>query len=99
MARGRVRGAAPEAARRRVPHARVARRGAAAVSSQAVTISRLLPFVHHVLVNGAAGVVGVPCREAQVVIAFTVTDGKIVAIDVLSDPERLACLDLSGVLD
>ncbi len=55
--------------------------------------------MHHVLVNGAAGVIVVPRREAQVVMAFTVTDRKIVAIDVLSGPERLARLDLSGVLD
>jgi RNA polymerase sigma-70 factor (ECF subfamily) len=30
---------------------------------------------------------------------FTVAGGKIVAIDVLADPERLAALDLAGVDD
>ena len=74
-------------------------RGAQEVSSQAVTTGRLFPFVHRVLVNGAAGVVVAPRREAQVVMAFTVTNGRIVAIDVLSDPERLAGLDLTGIVD
>jgi RNA polymerase sigma-70 factor (ECF subfamily) len=31
--------------------------------------------------------------------AFTVADGKIVAIDVLSDPERLKQLDLAALDD
>jgi RNA polymerase sigma-70 factor (ECF subfamily) len=31
--------------------------------------------------------------------AFTVTGGKIVAIDVLADPERLQQLDLAGLDD
>jgi RNA polymerase sigma-70 factor (ECF subfamily) len=29
--------------------------------------------------------------------AFTVTDGRIVTIDVLADPDRLAGLDLTGL--
>jgi RNA polymerase sigma-70 factor, ECF subfamily len=30
---------------------------------------------------------------------FTVTDGRIAAIDALADPERLGQLDLTAVLD
>ena len=72
--------------------------GADQVASQALVARQLLPFVHHVLVNGAAGVVVAPRQEAQVVMAFTIIEGRIVAIDVLSDPERLRRLDLTGVL-
>ena len=51
-----------------------------------------------VLVNGAAGVVVVGPRERPfAVIAFTVSGGKITAINALADPERLAQLDLSMI--
>ena len=73
--------------------------GAQQVASQALIAARLMPFVHKVLVNGAAGVIVVPRRQAQVVMAFTIVEGSVAAIDVLSDPERLARLDLSAVLD
>lgn len=72
--------------------------GAQAVARQAFTSSRLSPFVRPALINGAAGVVVAPQGQPQFVMAFTVADGKIVAIDVLSDPERLAQIDLA-VLD
>jgi RNA polymerase sigma-70 factor (ECF subfamily) len=73
--------------------------GAEAVAAQARLTSQLSPFVRPVLVNGVPGVVVAPRGQAQVVMAFTVTDAKIVAIDVLGDPTRLADLDLSAVLD
>lgn len=72
-------------------------RGAQAVGRQAITSSRLSPFVRPALVNGAAGVVVAPQGTAQFVMAFTVADGRIVAIDVLSDPDRLPRLDLSAL--
>lgn len=67
------------------------------VASQAFSSGRLSPFVRPVLVNGAAGVVVPPQGQAQFVMAFTVTDGRIAAIDVLSDPERLRALDLTDL--
>jgi RNA polymerase sigma-70 factor (ECF subfamily) len=70
-------------------------RGAPAVAAQAFTSGRLSPFVRPALVNGAAGVVVAPKGQPQFVMAFTVTDGKIRTIDVLSDPERLQQLDLA----
>lgn len=73
--------------------------GADQVAAQAALTSRLAPFVRWVLVNGVVGVVVAPRGQAQVVMAFTVTDAKIVAIDVLADPERLGGLELSAVLD
>ncbi|MFJ8163479.1 sigma-70 family RNA polymerase sigma factor [Streptomyces sp. NPDC096136] len=73
--------------------------GARTVAGQAVTYGSLAPFVRPALVNGAAGVVVVRKDRAVSVMAFTVVEGRIVAIDVLSDPERLAALDLSALAD
>jgi RNA polymerase sigma-70 factor (ECF subfamily) len=54
--------------------------------------------VRPALVNGAAGVAVTVDGQPVSVMGFTVTDGKIVAIDALGDPERLSQLDLA-VLD
>jgi RNA polymerase sigma factor (sigma-70 family) len=80
------------------PGASVVLRGAAAVAEQALTFARLSPFVRPALVNGAAGVVVAPGGRPFSVMGFTVTGGKIVEIDAVSDPERLRQLDLA-VLD
>lgn len=45
------------------------------------------------LVNGAAGLVTRRNGRMVAVLGFTITHGKIVAIDVLADPERLSRLD------
>ena len=50
--------------------------------------------VRHAVVNGGAGVVVTLDGRPVAVMAFTVAGGRIVAIDALSDPERLARLDL-----
>ncbi|MFE9219979.1 sigma-70 family RNA polymerase sigma factor [Streptomyces lavendulae] len=71
--------------------------GARTVAGQAVTYGSLTPFVRPALINGAAGVVVVRKDRAVSVMAFTVVGGKIVAIDVLSDPERLKSLDLTAL--
>jgi RNA polymerase sigma-70 factor (ECF subfamily) len=70
-------------------------RGAEQVARQAVTGERFAPFVRPALINGAAGVVVVARGRVLSVMGFTVADGRIVAIDVLWDPARLADLDLS----
>jgi len=72
-------------------------RGAQAVAEQALTFSRLAPFVQPALVNGAAGVV-TPRGRPFAVMGFTVRCEKIVEIDMIADPERLRQLDLA-VLD
>ncbi|HYT71091.1 MAG TPA: sigma-70 family RNA polymerase sigma factor [Gemmatimonadales bacterium] len=46
------------------------------------------------LVNGAAGLVWAAGGRPRVVFGFTITSGKIVAIDLVADPERLRQLDL-----
>jgi RNA polymerase sigma-70 factor (ECF subfamily) len=73
-------------------------RGSEPVARQAFASGRLAPFVRRVLVNGSPGALVMPHGTLQVVMAFTVADGRIVALDVLADPRRLARLDLSGVL-
>jgi RNA polymerase sigma-70 factor, ECF subfamily len=69
-------------------------RGVEAVSSQARSYGQRGLVIHPALVNGAVGVVAT--REGQLfsVGAATVRDGKIVELDWLLDPERLAQLDL-----
>jgi RNA polymerase sigma-70 factor (ECF subfamily) len=51
--------------------------------------------VRPALVNGAAGVVVAPEGRPFAVMGFTVVDGKIVEIDAIGDPDRLARLDLT----
>jgi RNA polymerase sigma-70 factor, ECF subfamily len=51
------------------------------------------------LVNGAAGVVVFEQGRLVAVMGFTVVGGRIVEMDALADPERLARLDLAGVLE
>jgi RNA polymerase sigma factor (sigma-70 family) len=73
-------------------------RGAAEVASSAMSYAQPSLSLRPVLVNGAAGVVVVGPRERPfAVIAFTVSGGKITAINALADPERLAQLDLSMI--
>ncbi|GAB2632102.1 RNA polymerase sigma factor SigJ [Streptomyces capparidis] len=71
------------------------RRGAAEVASQAITFARFAESAHQALVNGAAGVVATAEGRPVSVMAFTITGERIVAIDILTDPERLARLDLA----
>ncbi|MGH3731342.1 MAG: RNA polymerase sigma factor SigJ [Micromonosporaceae bacterium] len=69
-------------------------RGAQEVAARAVMARELAPFVRPVLINGTAGAVATAHGRVFTVMAFTVTQGKIVAVEVLSDPDRLANLGL-----
>jgi RNA polymerase sigma-70 factor (ECF subfamily) len=70
-------------------------RGAAAVAE---TFSGRARAAQPALVNGAAGLVWAPGGRPRVIFGFTITGGKIVAIDLVADPERLGQLDLA-ILD
>jgi RNA polymerase sigma factor (sigma-70 family) len=72
-------------------------RGAHAVAAHTATYSELYPFVRPALVNGAAGAVVAPRGRPFSIMAFSVTNAKITAIDALLDPERLAHLDLTSL--
>ena len=73
-------------------------RGATAVAEQAMSFRRFGETATRVLVNGIpGGVAWSPDGTPFAVLALTVRGGKVVAIDVLADPDRLAQLDLTEV--
>ena len=71
--------------------------GVTAVAGRAVMFSRPGALVRPALVNGTAGVVVTAGRRPVSVMGFTVTNGKIVEIYSLVDPDRLGQLDLAIV--
>ncbi|MFD8737342.1 RNA polymerase sigma factor SigJ [Streptomyces sp. NPDC059618] len=71
-------------------------RGAEAVARQALTFRRFAASSRLVRVNGEAGVVAIVDGRPQSVMGVSVVDGRIVAMYILADPERLAGLDLAG---
>ena len=80
----------------RVPSIEV--RGAATVASRALSFSRRDLVQRPAIVNGAVGVVTLRDGQPFTVAGFTVCGGRIVAMDILADPERVRELDLA-ILD
>jgi RNA polymerase sigma-70 factor, ECF subfamily len=74
-------------------------RGARAVAKGALAYAKYARFARAALVNGAAGLVVAPGGEPFAVMGFTIARRKIVEIDILIDPDRLAQLDLAMVED
>jgi RNA polymerase sigma-70 factor (ECF subfamily) len=72
--------------------------GADAVAGRALHFRQGAQWVHPAIVNGVAGVVVAPHGRVVSIMAFTVRDGRIVAIDSLADPERLKGIDVSEVV-
>ena len=64
-------------------------RGAEDIAGQALRFSSPSQSVEHVLVNGAAGVLVGQGGRVFSLTAFTVVEGRVVAMDILADPERL----------
>ena len=75
-----------------LPSASQVIRGAAAVARQARLGANAAAVIHPVLVNGAAGVVITLEGRPLTLMGFTVTEGKIVEVDVIVDPDRIARL-------
>ena len=74
-------------------------RGAEAVAGQARMLLAARPAsMRPALVNGAVGLVSLRDGRPFSVGGVTVRDGRIVEMDLLADPERLAQLDLT-ILD
>jgi RNA polymerase sigma factor (sigma-70 family) len=73
----------------RRPAAPKVTRGAAAVARQALIAALPTAHLHPALVNGAAGVVITAHGRPFAVLGFTVTDGRIVEIDAIADPDRV----------
>jgi RNA polymerase sigma-70 factor (ECF subfamily) len=69
--------------------------GAEAVAGQAMMWQRVGLETRRALVNGAAGLVALRDGRPFSVMGCTVSEGRIVEMDILADPERLAQLDLA----
>jgi RNA polymerase sigma-70 factor (ECF subfamily) len=69
-------------------------RGAAAVARQASGFAALGLDIHRALVNGVAGAVTFLDGEIFSIGALTVRGGRVVEMDILADPQRLADVDL-----
>jgi RNA polymerase sigma-70 factor (ECF subfamily) len=70
--------------------------GARAVATQAMGFRRFAATSTRILVNGIpGGVAWTPDGKPFAVMALTVRSGRIIAIDVLADPDRLGRLDFS----
>ena len=72
-------------------------RGREAVAKRAFTFRGLADGARSALVNGTAGLVVFRGRDPFAVMAFTVADDRVVEIDILADPIRLAAVDVSAV--
>ncbi|MFH8758014.1 sigma-70 family RNA polymerase sigma factor [Streptomyces atroolivaceus] len=76
-------------------------REASAVAGQLDTFQRMATAAttRPALVNGFAGLLNTLDGQPLSVMSFTITGGRIAAIDILSDPRRLAHLDLGSAED
>lgn len=74
-------------------------RGAQNWAKGAVAFSRVARFVEPMLVNGGVGLVFAPRGRLLRALSFTIGDGKILAVEVIGDPERLRQLDLAILKD
>jgi RNA polymerase sigma-70 factor, ECF subfamily len=72
-------------------------KGADAVAGQALFWSRVDLTLHRALVNGAPGMVTFLRGKPYSIAAGTIRNGKIVELDFLTDPERIAQIDLTVV--
>jgi RNA polymerase sigma factor (sigma-70 family) len=73
-------------------------RGAGNVIAQTKRFASLGRFARLVLINGDPGFLVAPAGEPFALLAVTVQGSKITEINILADPDRLARLDLAGVL-
>ena len=74
------------------------RRGAETVGSGAIRFADPARVHHPARVNGGAGAVVAVDGRPVAVMAFTVVDARIVEVNILVDPERIARLDVSDVV-
>jgi RNA polymerase sigma factor (sigma-70 family) len=80
------------------PEATAVVRGAVPVAGRAVLFARPEADLVPVLVDGTAGVVVVVAGTAVAVMGFTVVAGRVIAVEALTDPDRVRRLDLAHVL-
>jgi RNA polymerase sigma factor (sigma-70 family) len=70
-------------------------RGAATIAGQATRYRAAGLQSRYAIVNGGPGILSTIDGRVTAILAFTVADGLIVEVDILTDPQRLAALDLS----
>jgi RNA polymerase sigma-70 factor (ECF subfamily) len=71
-------------------------KGAPAVAEMVLSRgTRFAPLARPAIVNGAAGVYLPSPRGATAVVGFTFSEGRIVEIDLILDPEKLRGLSLT----
>jgi len=70
-------------------------RGAAEVAARAFPFTRIAQVTLPALINGGAGVVTAADGMPVTLVRFTITGAKIVAIDLIDDPRRIAGADLA----
>ncbi len=73
-------------------------RGAAEVASQALMYAQLSQAGTPVLVNGSVGLLAVVDGRPTSVFSPVIRDGRIVEINIVADPDRLARLDIQEVI-
>ena len=86
-----------DAGRLTLPAERLVTRGAAEVASQALLFRSVAGGARLATVNGSPGFVVFTRSRPFAVLGFAFAGDRIVEIDILLDPERLARLDLSAV--
>jgi RNA polymerase sigma factor (sigma-70 family) len=89
-------GAAPAGA---TPAGATLVRGARNVAERALAFARLARFARPALVNGGPGFVTIADGRPVAVMGLTISDGKIVEIDILADLDRLSRLALAPLDD
>jgi RNA polymerase sigma factor (sigma-70 family) len=71
-------------------------RGASAVAEQALVFSHRAKDAHTGLVDGTPAILVTPRGRLATVMTFTITNGRILAIEVIADPQRLAQLTIES---
>lgn len=74
-------------------------RGARAVAEQAIMFRRFAGAGTLILVNGGIGVVNAPEGKPVSVAGLSIAGGRIIEMDILADPERVARLDFEFLED
>ena len=80
------------------PEVSVVLHGPAAVVNHGLRIHDPAALLRPVLVNGAAGAVVILHGQPVAVVGITVSRGKVAAIDIIADPERLRRFDLASLV-
>jgi RNA polymerase sigma factor (sigma-70 family) len=75
--------------------AEISVRGAAAVAARAIIGLRIAQVSLPALINGAVGVIQAAEGRPISLMAFTIAEAKIVAVDLIDDPGRIAQADLA----